>query len=59
MQVSVVQFRPWAPTQKFGFDSVPFFPKKPNEKTESNPAYFRRRVTRHCAVHVRFREKRT
>jgi hypothetical protein len=28
MQVSVVQFRPWAPLLKFGFDSAWFSPEK-------------------------------
>jgi hypothetical protein len=38
MQVSVVQFRPWAPSTKFGFDSAWFFAGKvPPEKTESHP----------------------
>jgi hypothetical protein len=37
MQVSVVQFRPWAPTQKFGIDSVPFFLKSPTQENGIEP----------------------
>jgi hypothetical protein len=45
MQVSVVQFRPWAPTQKFGFDSALFFPEKvPPEKSESHFICVRRQT---------------
>jgi hypothetical protein len=38
MQVSVVRFRPWAPSTQLDFESAWLFPTKSHaKKTESNP----------------------